>query len=81
MLKQAGQRGNEQLNAIEGELSITFVQFVDALGGQNDPTCGMTEEVGHFTAVTADAASGSCTAVNDAPVDIAKVGRERDYVN
>ena len=74
MLEEAGQGGNEQLHTVEGKLSVTLVQLVDALGGQNDPARGVTEEVGHFTAVTADAPFGSCAVVDNTPVIIARAG-------
>lgn len=64
MPKQGRQRGNEQLQTIKGELGITLVQFVDALGSQGDASCCLAKEVGHFVAL---ARSDSFFTVHNTP--------------
>ena len=52
MPEEGSKGGNKQLQAVEGELSVTFVQLVDALGGEGDASRGLAKEVGHFVALS-----------------------------
>ena len=51
VLEEAGQGGNEELEAVKGELRITFVEFVDALRSESNACGGKAEELGHVSVV------------------------------